>query len=85
MRHCYSLYYNQPPAAIDNIEMYTTCQEMWTPSVSDISAYSARFVWSTMMGATGDELRYRKPNDPTTVAAYTTPKVIAGGKNKLSI
>lgn len=72
---------NQPPAAIDNIEMYVTCQEMVAPSVTDISAYTARFGWSTIPGATGYELRYRKANEPTSVASFTNPITIPGGNS----
>lgn len=70
---------NQPPAALDNIEMYASCQEMWPPTLSDRSATSARIVWSSIPGATGYEVRYRKTTDPATVTTYTNPVTVSGG------
>ena len=69
----------QPPAALDNIEMYASCQFLY-PSVSNgVTATTATLTWSTVSGATGYEVRYRKENEPTSVSTYTNPIVVAGG------
>ena len=69
----------QPPVAIDNIEMFWSCQELLTTSVSQASATTCQLVWNTLPTATGYEIRYRKIGEPTTVATYTKPTTIAGG------
>jgi hypothetical protein len=70
----------QPPAALDNIELYASCQEYLMPLISnELTATTASIEWSTISGATGYEIRYRKQNEPTTVSTYTNPILIAGG------
>ena len=69
----------QPPAALDNIELYASCQQFILPSVSlGLSATTAPIVWSTMTGVTGYEIRYRKLSEPATVSTYTNPIAVAG-------
>ncbi|MBC7851152.1 MAG: T9SS type A sorting domain-containing protein [Chitinophagaceae bacterium] len=71
---------NQPPAALDNIELYSSCQEFITPNASGtITSTTAQLVWSTIAGATGYQIRYRKLNEPLTVPTYTNPVTINGG------
>ena len=69
----------QPPAALDNIEMYASCQQYLLPTVANgVSATTATLAWSTISGATGYEIRYRKESDPTTVSTYTNPITVPG-------
>ena len=69
----------QPPAALDNIELYASCQQFIFPSVSPgLSATTAPIAWPTMAGVTGYEIRYRKLSEPATVSTYTNPIAIAG-------
>ena len=71
---------SQPPIAIDNIEIYASCQELsFISSDQNLTATSALLVWNTISGASGYELRYRKVSEPNTVPSYTNPITIAGG------
>ncbi len=73
---------NQPPAAIDNIEVYASCQELSFMSADqNLTATSALMVWNTISGATGYELRFKKVSEPNTVPSYTNPITIAGGNS----
>lgn len=71
----------QPPAAIDNIEVYSSCQEFIAPSAdnSSMTGTSATIVWTTVGNATGYLLRYKKPGEPNSVSTYANPVTIAGG------
>ena len=71
----------QPPAAIDNIEVYSSCQEFIAPSAdnSSMTGTSATLVWTTVGNATGYLLRYKKLSDPNSVSTYTNPVTITGG------
>lgn len=71
---------NQPPAAIDNIEFYSSCQPFITPAPDfTLNATSTRLIWNTVAGASGYELRYKKIDEPNTVPTYSNPINIAGG------
>jgi hypothetical protein len=70
---------NQPPAAIDNIEFYTSCQDFMAPYSDESTGTTARIIWSTIAGATGYQLRFKKVDDPNTVPSYTNPVTIVGG------
>ena len=74
---------NQPPAGIDNIEMYASCQEMLYPTQDFLHTdnTSAGIVWNTQTGATGYDIRYRKIDDPLTVATYTNPVNVPGNSS----
>ena len=70
----------QPPVAIDNIEMYTSCQQFLAPSIYDEpTALTATLVWSPITAATGYDVRWKKLTDPTTVSTYANPHFLTGG------
>ena len=69
----------QPPAALDNIEMYASCLFSYASVFNGVTATTATLTWNTISGATGYEIRYRKENEPTSVPTYTNPIAVAGG------
>ena len=72
----------QPPTALDNIELYASCQEYLMPYLPNgVGLTSTLLYWPTIPGATGYEIRYRKQSEPTTVLTYTNPISIAGGNS----
>ena len=76
----------QPPAALDNIELYASCQEALLPLVSNgVTATTATLTWPEANGATGYEIRYRKESEPTSVSTYTNPISVAGGNSYLYV
>ena len=71
---------NQPPAALDNIEFYASCQSFISPAPDfTLTATSTRLIWNTAAGASGYELRYKKIDEANTVPTYSNPINIAGG------
>ncbi|HEU5164204.1 MAG TPA: T9SS type A sorting domain-containing protein [Chitinophagaceae bacterium] len=76
----------QPPAALDNIELYASCQQALLPLVSNgVTATTATVTWPEANGATGYEIRYRKESEPTSVSTYTNPISVAGGNSYLYV
>ncbi|TCJ18604.1 T9SS type A sorting domain-containing protein [Flaviaesturariibacter flavus] len=69
----------QPPAALDNIEIYTSCQGGTSLSVSNVGPTTASIGWNTISGATAYQVRYRRHSEPETVATYATPVTFNGG------
>jgi hypothetical protein len=71
----------QPPAAIDNIEIYSTCINLFTatpPSFNNITPVSTDLTLFSVSGATGHKFRYKKVSEPNTVSTYANPITING-------
>ena len=70
----------QPPAALDNIECYASCQEPFTPGIAgEVTATVAYLSWSPIRSGTGYDVRWRKMDEPTTVSTWANPRFLTGG------
>ncbi len=72
---------NQPPAAIDNIEIYSTCINLLNaspPSFNNITPVSVDLTLFSVPGATSHKFRYKKVSEPNTVSTYANPITING-------
>jgi hypothetical protein len=67
----------QPPAAIDNIKVYYSCQNELRLSTSGVESRQAYLSWY-YVAAGGYQLRYRKVSEPETVSTYANPLTISG-------
>lgn len=69
---------SNPPVAIDNISLTSTCSNTITGiTQSAIGTTTATLNWNTQTGATGYLVRYKKTSDPVTVPTWATPTATA--------
>lgn len=69
-----------PPAAIDNISLVSSCSGATTAAASAITATSASANWTAFAGATSYDLRHRAVGAPS----WTTLTTLAGTSTSLS-